>query len=200
MNKNKKLEFPMPSNSNLQNRISTINNSFVQSIIPRISEKDQVKLKKYYEELGIEQNQCVYCLKKGKVTGDHLHPLIKDKMPTGYITDINNIVPCCPDCNSSKGGKEFIDWYKSDCNVKRLNNFGISDEQINQRYKIIVNYINNHHQEPLNLKDVFGEDDWNEFNKIKNQLEEKLKECKEFCDKLLVKTQNYLMNHDERHK
>ena len=51
-------------------------------------------------------NKCAYCGKEKILTQDHFVPLSKD----GEYT-INNIVPCCKSCNSSKGGKYFSEWY-----------------------------------------------------------------------------------------
>ena len=65
-------------------------------------------------------NKCAYCGKEKILTQDHFVPLSKEG---GYT--INNIIPACKSCNSSKGGKYFSDWYPShkfyskrrECNV-----------------------------------------------------------------------------------
>ena len=181
----------MPKHTKLNTRTSTINNSFAMSIIPYKKETDQAKLKAYYEELEIEEGQCAYCMRKGEAkTGDHLHPLTKDKLPSGYLTDINNIIPCCKDCNSKKGGKEFEDWYLSEKNKERLRKLGLSDSQIQERYGIIMKYISNHSPEPLDLKSIVGEEDWNKFLRKKDELEKLLKEDQEFCNRLSEKIAN----------
>ena len=45
---------------------------------------------------------------------DHLRPLVKDKEPTGYISEIHNLVPSCGKCNQSKGNKEWKAWMRRD--------------------------------------------------------------------------------------
>lgn len=53
-------------------------------------------------------NKCVYCGKFNKLTIDHFIPISKfgaDK--------IENIVPACPKCNSSKNNKHPEKWFKS---------------------------------------------------------------------------------------
>jgi 5-methylcytosine-specific restriction endonuclease McrA len=53
-------------------------------------------------------NQCVYCGSKEKITIDHFIPISKfgaDK--------IENIVPACIKCNSSKNNKSPEDWFRS---------------------------------------------------------------------------------------
>lgn len=52
-------------------------------------------------------NQCCYCGKKDKkLTQEHFIPLTK-----GGEYTINNIIPACKSCNSSKNNKDFFDWY-----------------------------------------------------------------------------------------
>jgi len=51
-------------------------------------------------------NKCAYCGKERKLTQDHFLALSK----SGEYT-INNIVPSCKSCNSSKGSKNFFEWY-----------------------------------------------------------------------------------------
>lgn len=51
-------------------------------------------------------NQCAYCGKVDNLTQDHFIPLSK----CGEYT-INNIIPVCKSCNSSKSNKDFFEWY-----------------------------------------------------------------------------------------
>lgn len=72
--------------------------------------EEQNDLKKQYLNMnGI----CEYCEHNptGKGTGDHFKPLVANKMPTRYCNEPINIIPVCSRCNSSKGGKDFFDWY-----------------------------------------------------------------------------------------
>jgi hypothetical protein len=50
---------------------------------------------------------CAYCGKSlNNLTQDHFIPLSKGG---GY--DVDNIIPCCKPCNSSKQDKDFAEWY-----------------------------------------------------------------------------------------
>jgi len=51
-------------------------------------------------------NKCCYCGREIKLTQEHFIPITK----YGEYT-INNIIPCCSSCNSSKGPKNFFEWY-----------------------------------------------------------------------------------------
>lgn len=51
-------------------------------------------------------NQCAYCGVKTQLTMDHFIPLSKG----GELT-LDNTIPCCKKCNSSKNNQEFNTWY-----------------------------------------------------------------------------------------
>lgn len=52
---------------------------------------------------------CAYCGSSfGTLTQDHVIPIVSGG---GYTVD--NIVPACCSCNSSKNAKEFTEWYRS---------------------------------------------------------------------------------------
>jgi len=52
---------------------------------------------------------CIYCGKLAQ-TWDHLENLVREGKLNGYGHQIGNLVPCCRDCNSEKGGKPFRDY------------------------------------------------------------------------------------------
>lgn len=109
-----------PTNPTLKNRISTINNAFVYSIIPSLYYTSE-DWKSHLKNLGLEEDQCCYCARKGEAkTLDHFYPLVEKGGISGYITEINNLVPCCHSCNSSKGGKKWKEWFTSDKTKKKL--------------------------------------------------------------------------------
>ena len=177
-----KTKFKMPACQNLKNRSSTINNAYATSITPLVRPNDKDEIDQYYKELGVKENQCVYCLKEGNGV-DHLKPLVKDGMPSGYITDIHNLVPCCSRCNSSKGSKSFKDWYKSDNNAKRLKDLGLDDNAINERYKKISDYENKI-PGPIDYEKIVGKEKWDEYKKRKSDLIKQLEDDQKFLDEL----------------
>lgn len=105
--------FRMPTPMKITGRSSSITNAFINSIIPVVPPTaEQVK-----EALGVlgmdhESYCCAYC---GDAASewDHLRPLVKDKKPTGYISEIHNLIPSCGKCNQSKGNKEWETWMRS---------------------------------------------------------------------------------------
>lgn len=99
----------MPKAVRITGRTSSITNSFVNGIIPVIapSEAD------IDEALGIlgmsNEVVCAYCGDDAS-EWDHLRPLVIGKQPTGYISEIRNLVPACGKCNQSKGNKPWREW------------------------------------------------------------------------------------------
>ena len=51
-------------------------------------------------------NKCCYCGKKLSLEMEHFIPITNN----GEYT-LNNIIPSCKSCNSSKGAKDFFKWY-----------------------------------------------------------------------------------------
>jgi len=101
-----KLRVPLKITS----RTSSITNSFVQAIIPTVSYSEEQRAEAL-AKLGmtIENLSCVYC---GSPTTDwdHLRPLVRNSRPTGYISEIKNLVPSCGHCNQSKGAADWKAW------------------------------------------------------------------------------------------
>lgn len=49
---------------------------------------------------------CCYCGEKRKLTQEHFIPVSK-----GGDMSVNNIIPACSRCNSSKNNSDFFEWY-----------------------------------------------------------------------------------------
>ncbi|MEW9109531.1 MAG: HNH endonuclease [Cytobacillus gottheilii] len=110
---NYKSLFKMPNPVKITGRSSSITNAFVNGIIPCI-EPSESEIKEVLSMLGMTDSiRCSYC---GDTYSewDHFRPLIHKRRPTGYISEINNLVPTCGKCNQSKGNKYWKDWILSD--------------------------------------------------------------------------------------
>ena len=62
--------------------------------------------KEWGRTLALFGGRCAYCGADGKITRDHIIPLIKGG---GYTA--TNIIPCCTSCNSRKHDKDMELWY-----------------------------------------------------------------------------------------
>ena len=103
----------MPTPMKITGRSSSITNAFINSIIPIIYPSDE-ELLEALSILEIEPTNlvCSYC---GSISTewDHLRPLVMNKKPTGYISELCNLVPSCGKCNQSKGNKNWKVWMLS---------------------------------------------------------------------------------------
>ena len=95
-------------------RTTTIRGAFVLSILSNINTDTKISeedLNSHLKVLNMTKATicCAYC--GGEFNSwDHINALVKDKAPSGYINEINNLIPSCSACNSSKGGKEWYEW------------------------------------------------------------------------------------------
>jgi hypothetical protein len=85
----------------ITSRTSTITNCFVQAIIPHLK-PSETEIEEAIRVLGMDPAAplCVYC-DSPATDWDHLRPLVYGKRPSGYISEIRNLVPCCGPCNQS---------------------------------------------------------------------------------------------------
>lgn len=104
-------QFAMPKPVRITGRTSSITNSFVNGIIPVIMPTFE-QVEEALSVLGMEEVVCAYCGTTA-TEWDHLRPLVVDKMPTGFISEIHNLVPSCGKCNQSKGNKHWREWLYS---------------------------------------------------------------------------------------
>ena len=63
------------------------------------------------------RKECAYCSSEQDLSWDHLIPTSK-----GGPNTISNHVPACRGCNSSKGDRDVLEWYRSrrDVQIPRL--------------------------------------------------------------------------------
>ena len=138
-------------------RSSSITNAFINSIIPVVPPSAE-EAKRALEILGMtpETFQCADC---GSVASewDHLRPLVKDKKPTGYISEIHNLVPSCGKCNQSKGNKEWKTWMLSTAKLSPTAR-GVKD--IPERVKRLDAYENSKAPTKMNFPAIVGDDVW----------------------------------------
>ena len=100
----------LPSRGSISGRSSSITNAFFNAVIPVIEPTNEETLE-VLGILGMEPSdiRCAYCGDK-YTEWDHFRPIITDQKPTGYITEIANLVPSCGKCNQSKGKRNWKEW------------------------------------------------------------------------------------------
>ena len=149
--------FQMPTPMKITGRSSTITNAFVNSIIPVIyPTEEQVR-----EALGIlcmDQDSmcCSYC-GATSTEWDHLRPIVNDKKPTGYISEIHNLVPACGKCNQSKGNTAWRQWMFS---AAKLSPKSRQIIDIDARAERLKSYENWGIPVVVDFETIVGHDNW----------------------------------------
>jgi hypothetical protein len=102
--------FRMPTPVKITGRTSTITNSFVNSIIPVFAPSVE-EVHEVLKMLGMspEDVRCAYCGERAS-EWDHLRPIVRGQRPTGFVSEIANLVPACGKCNQSKSGHDWRKW------------------------------------------------------------------------------------------
>ena len=151
--------FKMPKPMNITRRSSTITNSFINAIIPSIRPTDN-EIKKALEILGMTPDtvQCAYCGSESS-EWDHLRPLVKDKRPTGYISEIRNLVPSCGKCNQSKRNVGWREWIVSGAPFSPKSK-GVTD--LDERIEHLVAYENWGIATKMNFEEIVGKTVWDQ--------------------------------------
>jgi len=102
--------FRMPRPIKITGRTSTITNAFVNAIIPVVEPTDDDILSVLRVlDIDAADVRCAYC-GDPSTEWDHLEPIVSGKRPTGYISEIANLVPACGKCNQSKSGRHWREW------------------------------------------------------------------------------------------
>ena len=150
--------FKMPKPVKIIGKTSTITNSFVNGIIPVIKPTEQ-EITDALEALGMTEDTicCAYCGDK-YTEWDHFHPLVKGKKPTGYISEIHNLVPACGKCNQSKGNKYWREWMFSNA-PRSPKTRKIKD--LEERAEILEGYEKKYPCVKVDFIKIVGEDRWN---------------------------------------
>lgn len=102
-------------------RKTTIAHAFASALAPS-DVYDEKKIEAALIAIGqnnLRQLSCVYCEKLAQ-TWDHLENLVKAGKLNGYGHQIGNLVPCCRDCNSQKGGKPFREFINANAKLKEF--------------------------------------------------------------------------------
>ncbi|WP_206420437.1 HNH endonuclease [Lacinutrix jangbogonensis] len=166
--------FKIPNAVSIKGRTSSITNSFINGVIPIIqpNEKEIDEVLNIFN-LSKDKVECVYCGDKS-TEWDHLQPLIKNKRFTGFITEIQNLVPACGKCNQSKGNRNWFDWIYSSAKQSPYSR-QISD--IDERAKRIRNFENWKKTTNINFQDVVGNEKWKEYENLYQKIIKSIEEC-----------------------
>lgn len=171
--------FNMPKPVSILQRTSSITNAFVNGIIPCIMPKEEeVKEALRILELDETDLRCAYC-GDNATEWDHLRPLVRRKRPTGYITEIHNLVPSCGKCNQSKGNRDWKEWILSSAKLSpKTRNISDLQKKI-ERLKLYVRWMN---IEPIDFEQLVGKEAWQKHWDNCDRLHKDMSECQKYSD------------------
>lgn len=151
--------FQLPKAVSILGRFSSVTNSFVNSIIPVVV-PTAAQIREALNVLGMSETvSCSYCGDPW-TEWDHLHPIVIDQKPTGYIHEIENLVPACGKCNQSKGNKPWREWMFGDA-AKSPKTRRIAD--IVERASRLQAYEASQAPTKLNLAEIVGVEEWSAY-------------------------------------
>jgi hypothetical protein len=141
-------------------RKSTLTNAFVSALIPSF-EAAAEEINEALSILGLDpfDLRCCYCGGHWH-TWDHLRPLVTKCKPTGYVTEIANLVPSCTPCNSSKGASPWKRWMFGKAKGSPLSR-RIAD--LESRADRLTQFENWRVPIKVDFEAVLGATDWNHY-------------------------------------
>ena len=162
-------------------RSSSITNAFINSIIPMV-QPSAAQVEQALETLRMtpETFQCAYYGDKAS-EWDHLRPLVKNNKPTGYISEIHNLVPSCGKCNQSKGNKEWKIWIVSKAALSPATP-GIPD--IDERIKRLEAYAEWGEPTKMDFEAIVGEEIWSHHQQNLERIQSLMRESQELAAKI----------------
>jgi hypothetical protein len=176
--------FRMPSVQTMVSRKSSITNAYVNALIPVIPPTTQ-EVADALRILCMEPDnvRCAYCGDPSS-EWDHLRPLVLNRRPTGYISEIANLVPSCGKCNQSKGNKNWLTWMKSQARLSPTRRGGAV---IERRTECLKAYERWKDVQPVNFEGIVGPQAWKEYWDDYDRLIEALRASQKLADHLKQK-------------
>jgi hypothetical protein len=181
--------FQMPSVQSMVARTSSITNAFVNAVIP-VMPPTTAEVAEALRLLGMEPHdvRCAYC-GDASTEWDHLRPLVLNRRPTGYISEIANLVPACGKCNQSKGNKPWKTWMLSTAKRSPAARGIAGTEERVARLEVYERW-----REPtqINFETILGREAWEHYWSLYSAVIAELKECQQVADAIKTKARESL--------
>lgn len=170
-------------------RSSSITNAFVNSIIPIIEPtNEQVSAALEILNMGNGNIHCSYC-GDTYTEWDHLRPLVLDKKPTGFISEIHNLVPACGKCNQSKGNKSWEVWILSSA---KLSPKSRRTPDLADRIERLKNYENWQEPTKVDFKGIVGIGKWSTHWENCEKVQEMMRESQILATEINIEVKRAL--------
>ena len=173
--------FWMPSVQTMVSRKSSITNAFVNAVIPTVPPTPD-EIEQALTILGLDPTdvRCAYC---GDTASewDHLRPLVVKHRPTGFISEIANLVPSCGKCNQSKGNQGWRTWMLGKAPRSPAGR-GVADVAL--RVERLEAYERWRPPTKLDFATIIGQEEWDRYWSMWEAVNGQLKECQQVADGL----------------
>ena len=173
--------FKMPNAVKISGRVSSITNSFINGIIPCISPSDS-DISEALEVLGMDATTicCSYCGDR-YTEWDHFRPLIEGKKATGYISEIQNLVPSCGKCNQSKGNRHWRDWITGPASLSPTSR---KVPHLETRIAYLAEFENWRPPTRIDFAEIVGLQLWDEYSRTRDELEVTMQQAQELSSRV----------------
>lgn len=164
--------FRMPSVQTMVSRKSSITNAFVNAVIPTVTPTpEEIAEALAILQMSLDDVRCAYCGDRA-TEWDHLRPLVRDRRPTGFISEIANLVPACGKCNQSKGNKPWREWLFS---TARLSPTGRGIAEVEKRAAALDQYERWKQPTQVDFVGILGNDNWEGYWTLCDKVNEELR-------------------------
>jgi HNH endonuclease len=173
--------FSMSSVQTMVSRKSSITNAFVNAIVPTIPPSAE-EIHEALSILGMEPSdvRCAYCGDK-KTEWDHLRPIVVRQRPTGFISEIANLVPSCGKCNQSKRNVHWREWMLSG-RGRSPSARKISD--LEARVIRLEAYEKWRVPTKMDFEAIIGTTEWEAYWQLWTDVNDQLRKCQAVADSL----------------
>jgi hypothetical protein len=106
-----------------------------------------------------------------------------NRRPTGYISEIANLVPSCGKCNQSKGNKSWRDWMLSKA---KLSPTGRGLVDVAKRVSLLEAYERWREPTLIDFESIVSSDAWLHYWSLCERVVEDLRNCQEVANSILA--------------
>jgi hypothetical protein len=171
--------FRMPKAQMLKARKSTITNAFANSLLPPFTPTlDEIE--EALRVLGMDPSdvRCVYC-GRPSTEWDHLRPIVVGLRPTGYLSEIANLVPACNKCNQSKRNADWREWMLSHADHSPT---GRNLIDVAERIARIEAFERWRKPRRVNFRRIIPAEEWENYWKSHDEVVRRTTECQAVAD------------------
>ena len=174
--------FKMPLFQTMVSRKSSVTNAAVNSVIPAIQPSID-EIEKALTILGMTPDdvRCAFC-GNPYTEWDHLRPLVIKRRPTGFISELANLVPACGKCNQSKGNSPWREWMLNKRAKSSPSGRDLAD--VAERMARLEAYEKWRTPTRVDFESLIGRDEWERYWSLVEAVIEEMRKCQEVADTL----------------